>query len=115
MLKTLAGAGQSGPVILVAGEADLTCVEELNALISAQLAGGTRELTIDVSGLRFADSSSIRTLMLAAKTLKERGGRLVLLNPQRPVARVLTLLGADQMFAILGQTQGAPESDGSSR
>jgi hypothetical protein len=32
--------------------------------------------------LRFADTASIRALVLAARTLRERGGRLVLLNPQ---------------------------------
>jgi hypothetical protein len=31
--------------------------------------------------------------VLAARTLHERGGRLVLLNPQQPVTRLLTLLG----------------------
>ena len=100
MLQASVEAGESGPVIVLAGEADLTCVEELGALIAGQLAGGTRQLTIDVSGLRFADSASIRTLVLAARTLTERGGSLVLLDPQQPVARVLALLGADQMVTI---------------
>jgi anti-sigma B factor antagonist len=100
MLQASVEAGESGPVIVLAGEADLTCAEQLGALIAEQLAGGTRQLTIDVSGLRFADSASIRTLVLAARTLTERGGSLVLLDPQQPVARVLALLGADQMVTI---------------
>jgi hypothetical protein len=28
------------------------------------------------------------------------------------VARILTLLGADEIFTILGQTQGTPQPDG---
>jgi len=100
MLEASVEAGEYGPVIVLAGEADLTCKEQLGALITGQLAGGTRQLTIDVSGLRFADSASIRTLSLAARMLKERGGRLVLLNPQRPVGRVLALMGVDQMVTI---------------
>jgi anti-anti-sigma factor len=71
------------------------------------------ELTIDVSGLRFADCASIRSLVLAAGTLKERGGRLVLLDPQPPVAKTLALLGADQMLTIRGGTPGKPESEAS--
>jgi hypothetical protein len=51
-------------------------------------------------------------LLLAARTLKERGGGLVLLRPQRPVTRVLTLLGADGMIAIKGETEGTPEPEG---
>ena len=104
MLKASVEAGESGPVITVSGEADLTCAEQLGALIAGQLAGGTRQLTIDMSGLRFADSASVRTLALAARTLKERGGNLVLLDPQPPVARVLALLGVDQMVSIRGKT-----------
>jgi anti-sigma B factor antagonist len=100
MLEASVAAGESGPVITLAGEADMTCAEQLGALIAGQLAGGTRQLTIDVSELRFADSVSIRTIALAARTLRERGGSLVLLAPQPSVARVLTLLGADQMVTI---------------
>ena len=52
-----------------------------------------------------------RTLGLAARTLRERGGSLVLLRPRRPVARVLALTGADQMFTIREETHGEPEPE----
>ena len=111
MLTARVAAGESGPVIVLSGEADLTTVAQMSALITAQLARGTRQLTIDVSELWFADSASIRTLVLAARTLRERGGDLVLLRPQRPVARVLALTGAEQMFTIRGETHGEPEPE----
>lgn len=94
-------AEECGPVLVLTGEADLTCAEQLSDLLTGQLAGETRHLTIDVSGLRFADSAAIRLLVLAAKTLRERDGSLVLLRPQRPVAKVLALLGADHMITIV--------------
>lgn len=111
MLTARVAAGESGPVIVLAGEADLTTVAQLSALITAQLARGTRQLTIDVSGLWFADSATIRTLILAARTLRDGGGSLVLLRPQQSVARMLALTGAEQMFAIRGVTHGEPESE----
>ncbi len=98
-------------VITLSGEADLTSAAQLCALISAQLSGQTRDMTVDVSGLRFADSASIRILMLGAKTLKERGGSLILHHPQPAVARVLTLLGADQMFTILSQRHASQANE----
>jgi anti-anti-sigma factor len=115
MLQASVEAGPSGPVIMLSGEADLTSAAELNALLSAQLSDGIRDLTIDMSGLRYADSATVRTLVLTARTLKERGASLVLLCPQPPVARILTLLGADQMLTIRGQTQGEPQSEGTAR
>ena len=111
MLTASVAAGVSGPVITLSGEADLTCAGQLSALIAAQLSGGTRQLTIDVSGLRFADSATIGTLVLAAKTLKQRGGSLVLLRPQHTIARVLDLLGAAQIFTISGETHDEPGSE----
>lgn len=117
MLRASVEADESGMVIVLAGEADLTSAEQLEALVAGQLAEGTRQVTIDVSGLRFADTASIRTLVLAARTLTERGGRLVLLDPQKAVARVLALLGADQMVTIQRKTParqplGTSEADG---
>jgi len=109
-LRASVAAGVSGPVVILSGEADLTSAGQLSALITAQLSGGARQLTVDVSGLRFADTASIRTLVLAARTLKERGGSLVLLRPQETIARVLDLLGAAQMFTIRGAAHGGPGS-----
>src|SRR5919108_2822326 len=102
VLTASVAAGVCGPVVVLSGEADLTSSGQLSAVITAQLSAGTRHLTVDVSGLRFADTASIRTLVLAARTLKERGGGLVLLRPPETVSRVLDLLGAAQMFTILG-------------
>ena len=95
-------AGESGPVVVLSGEADWSTVGQLSELITAQLAGGVRQLMVDASGLRFADSASVRVLVLAARTLKERGGALVLMRPQPAVARVLELMGADQLLVIQG-------------
>lgn len=105
--------GPAGPVITLSGETDLVSLARLSALLSAQLSAGTLELTIDASGLRFADTASIRALMLAARVLGERGGRLVLLHPQRPVAKVLALLGADQVLTICEERPGEPEAEAS--
>lgn len=108
MLEASVAAGDSGPVIVLAGEADLSYAGQLSALITGQLSGGTRHLTIDASGLRFADSASIRTLMIAARTLRERDGSLVLLRPQQPVTRMLALAGADQAMTIRPASTGTP-------
>lgn len=110
LLTARVAAGTSGPVIVLSGEADLTCAGQLSALITAQLSRGIRQLTLDVSGLRFADLATIRELVRAARTLKERGGSLVLLRPRRPVARVLALTGTEHMFTIYEETHGELES-----
>jgi anti-anti-sigma regulatory factor len=43
-------------------------VAELSEALTAQLASGARHLTVDLSGLRFADSAMIREPVLAGRT-----------------------------------------------
>ena len=107
-LRASVSAGESGPVITLSGETDMTTVAELSELVTAQLSGGTLHLTVDASGLSFADSVSVRVLVLAARTLRQRGGGLVLLRPQRVLARMLEVMGADQMITIRGETEARP-------
>ena len=101
-------AGESGPLIVLTGELDITTDAELSELVTGQLTEQTLHLTIDVSGLDFADTSAIRVFVLAARTLRERGGDLVLLRPQRALARVLEILGADEVITIRTGTDTAP-------
>jgi anti-sigma B factor antagonist len=95
-------AGESGPVITLSGEVDLSTIAELSDLITAQLAAETVSLTIDASAMSFADSASMRVLMLAAMTLRKRGGGLVLLRPQPALARLLDIMDADQVITVQG-------------
>ena len=108
-LRASVAAAESGPLILLAGEADITNVAELSDLVNGQLVTQTRYLTVDVSGLAFADTASIRVLLLAAGTLRKRGGDLVLLRPQRALLRMLDILGASALMTVQGRPETASE------
>jgi anti-anti-sigma factor len=110
-LRASVSAGESGPVITLSGETDMSTVAELSELVTAQLSGGTRHLTIDASGLGFADSASVRVLVLAARTLQQRGGGLTVLRPRRAVARMLEIVGADQVITVRGETEARAEPE----
>ena len=99
-LQVSVSAGRDGPVMVLSGEADMTSLTVLNDALAAAIPHGARHLTVDTSGLQFADSASVRALVLAALTLKDRGGFLVLLHPQPALTHVLTLLGADQVITL---------------
>jgi anti-sigma B factor antagonist len=110
-LRASVSAGESGPVITLSGEVDITTAAELSELLNGQLADETQQLTVDVAGLDFADTAAIRALLVAARRLRQRGGDLVLLRPQRALARVLEILGADEVVTIRGRTDDAPEPE----
>ena len=62
LLQTSVAAGASGPLIVLSGVADISTIAQLSGLITSQLSEATRQLMIDVSGLRFADSAAIALL-----------------------------------------------------
>jgi anti-anti-sigma factor len=66
-LRASVSAGESGPVITLSGQADITTAAELSELITGQLAEETQQLTVDVAGLDFADTAAIRVLLVAAR------------------------------------------------
>jgi anti-sigma B factor antagonist len=100
LLDIRVAAGEAGPMVTLSGEADLTTVAQLEAALNAQIAAGARVLTVDLSRMWFADCAAIHTLVRAAGTLRARGGRMDLLNPQPGLDRVLTLLGVDEVLRI---------------
>jgi len=95
--------GESGPVLVLAGEADLTSITRLDEALAAQVSGQAVRLTIDATNLRFADTASVRTLAMAAVEVRTQAGSVTLLNPQPPVARLLDLLCVEEVLAIRGQ------------
>ena len=99
-LTASVAAGESGPVIVLSGEADQTTVPLLRETLATQLDTGARLVTVDASGLSFLDSASLRILILAARALKGRHGRLVLARPQPLVARLLEITGADRLLDV---------------
>lgn len=99
-LRTSASAGADGPVVVLSGEADTTTAALLRETLAAQLGTGARLVTIEVSGLSFLDSASMRVLILAARALRGRHGRLVLARPQPVVARLLEITGADRLLDV---------------
>src|SRR5512146_3350051 len=103
LLGIVVAAGDGGPVVALSGEADVTTVPELTAALTAQIATGVRHLTVDLSGLSFADSASVSVFISANHVLRATGGTLVLCRPQPPVARMLSLLGVSQVIPVHGE------------
>ena len=102
-LEIRVDAGELGPVLHLSGEADLSVAGQVSDALNTQISAGARHLTVDLSGLRFADSAAIGTLVDAHLTLKNQGGTLELSGVQPAVARALSLLGVDQVIAVRPQ------------
>ena len=73
-LRISVAVGETGPVVTLSGEADLSTAAELSEALARQVSSGSQHLTVDITGLTFADSASVRTLVLAGRAMKNRGG-----------------------------------------
>jgi anti-sigma B factor antagonist len=109
LLEISVTAGDAGPVVVLAGEADLNSLDRLNGALNEQIWAGARLVSVDLSRLRFADSATVGALVLAHRTLQDQGGRLELLRPQSAVARILSLTGVDQVLSVRGESGPQPQ------
>jgi anti-anti-sigma factor len=104
LLEVSAETGNLGPVIVLAGDADGSSATQLNKVLTAELSGRTRHLTIDATNLRSVDPATAQTLMLAALIVMVQGGSTVLVNPQEPVLKMLNHTRVTEMFSIQNRT-----------
>jgi anti-anti-sigma factor len=62
--------------------------------------GSQRQVIVDLSQVSFLASMGIRTLIMGAKGVKSKGGRMALLSPTPEVEQVLTVSGTDTLIPI---------------
>ena len=91
-------AGDITRVRLV-GRMDYAGATEIDARFM-ELAGREKFVLVDVSKVSFLASMGIRTLIMAAKALKERGGKMILFIPETMVAMVLKTSGTDILIPV---------------
>ena len=79
------------------GELDASNVGMLSDALEREIARGG-DITLDLGGLAFMDSSGIQVLIKTAQGLPE--GRLILKSPGDLVRRILTLIPMDKLANV---------------
>ena len=94
-------SNQDGQLVLVlVGELDPHTAPVLRDRIDQTLAPETTTLVLEVSGLRFIDSSGLRVIIGAHKEMAGRDGRLILRSPTETTRRLLEITGLDDHIEI---------------
>jgi anti-sigma B factor antagonist len=65
------------------------------------VAGSKRAIVVDLSAVDFLASLGIRVLIIGAKAVKNKGGKLVLLSPDENVHSVLKTAGIEQLIPVM--------------
>jgi anti-sigma B factor antagonist len=86
---------------VVAGELDISTAPLLEEALGRAEAEGPPLLVIDLSGLSFMDSTGLRLLIGADARAREGGRRLVLVQGNEMIQRVLRLTRLDERLEIV--------------
>ncbi|MFB8081911.1 STAS domain-containing protein [Streptomyces sp. NPDC056013] len=103
----------SWTVLRVRGEMDLVTSPRIRRRVHDAVAGGRHDLVVDLSAVRFCDSSGVGVLIASRRLLRSCGGRLRLILPEDRdghvghVGRVLAALGVRRLFEVYDDVPGA--------
>jgi len=73
----------------VSGDVDLATAQSVREVVCEALDAGAREVELDLSGVRFLDSTGLSVLLHAARDVDRRRARLRTLSPSGSEARVV--------------------------
>ncbi|NMM49332.1 STAS domain-containing protein [Marinigracilibium pacificum] len=83
---------------------------ELIEVIQENIDKGVKLCAIDISGLRYINSSGIGVLITILTKFRNRGGEVVLVNPGDQVKKLLIITKLNNIFQIEDSLEGAKKS-----
>jgi anti-anti-sigma factor len=81
------------------GRMDIEGAQAVDTRFSV-LAGAKRKLVVDLSELNFIASMGLRTLMVCARTISAKGGKMALANAKPNVLKVLSSSGIGEVVSV---------------
>ena len=83
---------------------------ELVEVAGELLANGTKHCAVDISNVRFINSSGIGVLITLLTKFRNKGGDLVLVNPSEQVSKLLIITKLNAIFNISDNKEEAIQS-----
>ena len=93
--------------VRLAGRMDIQGTSAIETRFTAYTVADKGAVVVDMAGVTFLASIGIRALILAAKALQQRGGRIALMNPDAAVRRVLEMAGVDSLIPVCDSLDAA--------
>ncbi|MFF3095138.1 STAS domain-containing protein [Streptomyces cyaneofuscatus] len=90
----------TGPVLEITGDLDHHTAPELRTAMDGLTVAAGQLLVLDLAGLDFCDSSGISALLSAPSLAVEKDAGIALAAVPANPARILGIVGLDQVFAI---------------
>jgi anti-anti-sigma factor len=87
-------------IVEVVGELDAHSAPALDDELARLTGASVNDVVLDLSATSFLDSFGLRALLAAQREVADRGGRLSLRNPSKPVQRLLDIAGLTEQFVM---------------
>ena len=93
---------RAGGVLVVApvGRIDSNTSDAFEKALLEHIAGGQKDVVIDLLGVEYISSAGLRVLLLAANKLRPLSGKLALCSLAKSVREVFELAGLTAVFTI---------------
>jgi anti-anti-sigma factor len=85
--------------VVLSGRIDIAGSREIE-MPMAVVAGSRRAVVVDLSAVEFMASLGLRGIVVSAKSIINKRGKIVLLSPQPQVEEVITTTGVDELIPI---------------
>lgn len=99
--------GDGVATVAVVGEADIFTVPDLKDALSAAIAGGAKNVLVDLSETTFVDSTALGVLIGAVRRLDSLGGTVAIACHDPGVCRIFEITRLDQVFAMFPDAEAA--------
>lgn len=86
--------------INLSGRMDIEGVAQIEIKFAGMSSAPNSAIIVDMTEVPYMSSIGIRALLMNAKSVGKRGGKLVLLNPAPNVRNVLETSGIDQIIPL---------------
>lgn len=87
-------------VLTVSGRLDTVTAPEYEKNIREMISGGNIKFVVDFEQLEYISSAGLRGLLIMAKLLNEKGGRMCLANVKGNVRSVFDMCGFTAVFTM---------------
>jgi anti-sigma B factor antagonist len=94
-------------VLTASGEIDLFTAPDLREAATAALDAGAQRIVVDLSGVRFLDSTGLGVLIAILKRLRPAGGQFAIVNTNPTTAATFSITGLDDVLRILPTREAA--------
>lgn len=103
------GKEKNMKIISLDGKMDAISAPEFEDKMGEWLEQGETSFIINLGGVNYMSSAGLRSILIVAKKLKEREGKLIFVNPREEVQKIFRISGFSSMIPTYESLEAALE------